>query len=298
VPPRILIFVALSGDGPRAAAGAACERAPAGTGRPLSLTPALAPPAVLRAGDVLAADLDLRPVAGELALLGHTTALLRERPNATIAIDSPSPAALTSLLSAADLARARLDAARPPAGTSTLAAQRAGAAPGLAALRAAAAAGDLLRAPELTSVGLLSGPGLLAGPGLLTSDEESHARVALAFAGLAVAPGLLPADPSAAAQALEACGGTAALAYDPAPVATATNDGAELRVPLPAVPDDLRAVRSGEELALHAGGATRRLRAPASLGALTPGSVMAGDDGAIVVRFTAPAAAPAPGGRT
>ncbi len=284
MPPRILIFVALGGDGPRAAAGAACERAAPGTARPLSLEPGLAPPAVLRAGDLLAADLDLRPVAGQLALLGHITALLRERPGALIAVDSPSPGSLISLLSAADLARARLDAARPPAGTSTLAAQRAGAAPGLASLRAAAAAGDLLRAPELCSVGLLAGP-----PG--APGDEAAARVALAFAGLTLAPALLPADPAAAAEALEACGGTAALTRDPAPVATATPDGAELALTLPAVPDDLRAVRSGEELALHAGGTTRRLRAPASLGALAPGSVTAGDDGSITVRF-APAPAP------
>lgn len=151
--------------------------------------------------------------------------------------------------------------------------------PGLAAVRAAAAAGDLLRASELTSVGLLAGP-LLAAAG-----DEDAARVALAFAGVTVAPAMLPDDAMAAAEALELCGGTAALVRDPAPVVTAIDGGAELRLPLPAVPDDLRAVRSGDELALHAGGVTRRLRAPASLGPLRPGSVAAGDDGSIAVRF-------------
>lgn len=282
MPPRILIFVALSGDGPRAAAGAACELAPPGSARPLSLDPALAPPAVLRTGDLLAADLDLRPVAGELALLGHVTALLHERPNATVVIDSPRPRTVIALLSAADLARARLDAARPPAGTTTLAARRLGAAPGLAALRDAAAAGDLLRAPELTSVGLLAGPA--AEPG-----AEDGARLGLAFAGVTVAPGLLDDDPVAAARALAASGGTAALVRDPAPVTHATPTGAELHLPLPSVPDDLRAVASGDELALHAGGATRRLHAPASLGALVPSGVVAGDDGAVVARFARPA---------
>lgn len=281
MPPRILIFVSLSGDA-RAAAGAACEAAPAGSARPLSLQPALAPAEVLRAGDVLAADLDLRPVAGQLALLAHLTALLRERPNATVVLDSCGPPPLVALLSAADLARARLDAARPPAGTSTLAAQRAGRAAGLGSLQAAAAAGDLLRAPELTSVGLLAGPASSA-------RAEDDARLALAFAGLTVAPALLPDDPASAASQLAGAGGTAALPRDPAPVVTAIPGGAELRVPLPRVPDDLRAVRSGEELALHAGGASRRLRAPASLGVLAPGSVSAaGDD--VVVRFAAPPA--------
>ncbi|MBJ7470411.1 MAG: hypothetical protein JHD16_03885 [Solirubrobacteraceae bacterium] len=284
MPPRILIFVALSGDGSRAAAGAACERATAGTARPLSLAASAAPAAVLRAGDVLAADLDLRPIAGELALLAHVTALMRERPDALLAIDSTDPARLVALMSAADLARARLDAARPPAGTSTLAAQRAGAAPHLTALQAAAAAGDLLRAPELTSVGLLAGPSPAEG-------AEARAREALAFAGLTVATGLLPPTPAAAAQALEGAGGVAALALDPAPFSVATPGGAEVHLPLPTVPDDLRAVRSGQELALHAGGATRRLRAPASLGALVPGAVSAGDDGAVVVRFVSPGSA-------
>lgn len=276
MPPRILIFVALAGDA-RAASGAACEAAPAGTARPLSLVPALAAPEVLRAGDLLAGDLDLRPVAGQLAFLAHLTGLLRELPNATVVIDSPDAASLVALLSAADLARARLDSARPPAGTSTLAAQRAGAAAGLPAVRAAAAAGDLLRAPELTSAGLCTGTYLAPG-------AVEAARLALAFAGLTVTPAPLPQDPAQAAAALAGAGGTAALARDPAPVVTATPGGAELRIPLPALPADLRAVRSGEELALHAGGATRRLRAPASLGQLEPGSVSTEGD-RVVVHF-------------
>lgn len=278
MPPRILIFVALSGDGPRAAAGAACEQAPAGNARPLSLDPVAVPPSVLRAGDALAADLDLRPVAGELALLGHITTLLRERPNATIVIDAPRPRDVIGLLSTADLARARLDAARPAAGTTTLAARRLAGASPLSALRDAAAAGDLLRAPELTSVGLLSGPATDAG-------AERAARLALAFTGVAVAPGLLPDDPAAAARTLAAAGGTAALTRDPAPVARAVGGGAELRLTLPDLPDDLRAVGNGDELALHAGGFTRRLHPPASLGALAPSGVTASDDGEIVIRF-------------
>lgn len=284
MPPRILIFVALSGDGPRAAAGAACERAPAGTARPLSLDPAAAPPTVLRTSDALASDLDLRPVAGELALLGHLTGLLHERPNATIVIDAPRPRHLVALLGAADLARARLDAARPAAGTTTLAARRLGGSAGLAALRAAAAAGDLLRAPELTSVGLLAGP-------TPSAAAEQSTRLALALAGVALTDGLLSDDPADAAQALADAGGTAALVRDPAPVARATADGAELHLTLPALPDDLRAVANGPELALHAGGVSRRLHAPASLGRLVPRGVTAGEDGTIVARFATPSAA-------
>lgn len=278
MPPRILIFVGLSGDGSRAAAGAACEHTAAGTARPLSLDPALVPPDVLRVGDALSSDLDLRPVAGELAVLGHVTALLRERPNATIVLDAPSPLDVVDLLSAADLARARLDAARPPAATSTLAARRLGASTNLRLLHDAAAAGDLLRAPELTSIGLLAGAA--------DDDAAEHAaRIALALAGAPVHPAVLPKDPAQAATELLAAGGTAALAHDPAPVARAVPGGVELRVTLPALPEDLRAVRSGAELALHAGGVTRRLHAPASLGALEPGAVSAADDGTVVVRF-------------
>lgn len=278
MPPRILIFVALSGDGPRAAAGAACEQATAGTARPLSLDPSAAPAEVLRASDALAADLDLRPVARELAILGHLTGLLRERPSATVVIDALRPRDVVGLLSAADLARARLDAARPPAATTTLAARRLANAAGLAALRCAAAAGDLLRAPELTSVGLLAGPAADAG-------AESAARVALTFAGLTVTPALLDDDPIVAARSLAVAGGTAALARDPAPVARATAGGAELGLALPELPADLRAVGSGHELALHAGGVTRRFHAPASLGALVPSGVTASDAGEIVLRF-------------
>lgn len=278
MPPRILIFVALSGDGPRAAAGAACEQAAAGSARPLSLDPASTPPEILRASDALAADLDLRPVARELATLSHVTGLLRERPNATVVIDAPRPRDVVALLSAADLARARLDAARPSAATTTLAARRLANAAGLTALRDAAAAGDLLRAPELTSVGLLAGPAADA-------RSELTARVALTFAGVAVAPALLDEAPGIAAQTLADAGGTAALTRDPSPVARATAGGAELWLSLPDLPDDLRAVGSGNELALHAGGVTRRLHAPASMGVLVPSGVTASDDGEIVVRF-------------
>ncbi|MDQ8047280.1 MAG: hypothetical protein AAGC46_20255, partial [Solirubrobacteraceae bacterium] len=75
---------------------------------------------------------------------------------------------------------------------------------------------------------------------------------------------------------------------DPAPVTVATAGGAELRLHLPDMPDDLRAVRSGRELALHAAGVARRLRAPASLGGLVPGGVAADPDGSIVATFSAP----------
>ncbi|MDO9354026.1 MAG: hypothetical protein Q7T55_10035, partial [Solirubrobacteraceae bacterium] len=163
MPPRILIFVGLSGDGPRAAAGAACELSPPGFARPLTLDPAQADSVVRRTGDDLAEHLALRPVAWELAILARVTELLRERPDATVVIDAPRPDALLRVIEAADLARARLDAGRPGPATSTLAAQRSlGASPELPVLRAAATGGDLLRAPELTTVGL-AGPGGAAG---------------------------------------------------------------------------------------------------------------------------------------
>lgn len=123
---------------------------------------------------------------------------------------------------------------------------------------------------------------------MFVKTQKYFLHVALAFAGVTVAPELLDDDPATAAQVLAAAGGTAALARDPAPVAFATPGGAELRLTLPDLPDDLRAVGSGDELALHTGGTTRRLHAPASLGGLVPSGVTASDEGEIVVRFARP----------
>lgn len=285
MPPRILIFVGLSGDGPRAAAGAACELAPTGAARPLTLDPAQSGPAVRRTTDRLEESLDLRPVAFELAILAEITALVRERPDSTVVIDTPRPSTLVRVLEAADLARARLRAGRPDAGTSTLAAQRHAEGGDLALLRAAATAGDVLRAPELTTVGLLSTDDL--APSVARAGVLS-ARTALTFAGVTVLPGLLPADPEQAAQAVSARGGRGPRDGDPAPVWQATPGGAELRLALPDLPDDLRAVRSGSELSLHAAGVSRRVRAPMALGGLIPGAVAAGADGTIVASFTDP----------
>ncbi|MFT4036303.1 MAG: hypothetical protein QM679_12085, partial [Patulibacter sp.] len=196
MPPRILIVAALSGDGPRATAGVACELVRPGAARPLAIDPALAPPAIRRASDHLAEQLALRPVAHPLAILAHLTALLRERADATVVLEADRPGRLALLLETADLARARLDAERPPAGASTLAAQRAAqSSPDLPTLRAAAAAGDLLRARELTTCGLVAGP--RAAPG-----DEARARTILALAGVAVLDALLPDDPAAAARQL------------------------------------------------------------------------------------------------
>lgn len=275
MPPRILIFVALSGDRPRAAVGVACELAPAGSARPLSLQAEAGDAALRRTADRLADNLDLRPVAPQLAVLSHFTALLRERPDASVAIDAAGPAELVALLAAADLARARLDAARPPAGASSLAAQRAGQRPELPVLQASAAAGDVLRAPELTTVGLIAGPHSGAA-------ELAAAQTALYLAGLAVHDQLLAGDPAAAAEQLTALATTA---RDPVARAVATADGAQLTLTLPTLPADLRAVRTGAELALSACGAVRRLKAPRSLGALIPGGVAAGDDGTLVASF-------------
>ncbi len=297
MPPRILIFVGLSGDGPRAAAGAACEMAPPGSARPLTLDPAQADSTVRRTADTLAEHLALRPVAWELALLARVTELLRERPDATVVIDAARPPALLRLLEAADLARARLDAGRPAASASTLAAQRSlQAAPELPVLRAAATGGDLLRAPELTTVGLAAPLGPPAGAGTVHAHHPDvaalAARTALTFAGVTVLAGTLPNDPEQAAQAVVDGGGAPAAGRDPAPVITATPGGAELKLTLPDLPDDLRAVRSGGELALHGAGLSRRLRAPISLGALVPGGVSAAADGTIVATFGAPSPPP------
>jgi hypothetical protein len=277
VPPRILILAALSGDGPRAAAGQACELVRPGAARPLTVDPALAPPVIRVAADRLAEQLALRPVAHSLAVLAHLTSLLRERADAIVVLEADRPGRLVALLETADLARARLDAERPAAGTSTLAAQRAmQGAPDLPVLRAAAAGGDLLRAPELTTCGLIAGPHAVPG-------DELRARTALALAGVAVLPTLLPEDPDGAARAL--VDAVPADAPDPSPVLTATDGGAELSLRLPEVPHDLRAVRSGDELTLQTGGISRRVRAPRSLGALLPGEVGAGDAGLVVARF-------------
>ncbi|MFN7132391.1 MAG: hypothetical protein ACK4N5_09920, partial [Myxococcales bacterium] len=180
MPPRILILAALSGDGPRAACGLACELVRPGAARPLTVDPALAPPVLRSAADRLAEQLALRPVAHPLAILAHLTGLLRERADATVVLEADRPERLVELLETADLARARLDAERPGEGTSSLAAQRASqSAPDLPVLRAAAAGGDLLRARELTTCGLVAGP--WAEPA-----DELRARTMLALAGLPV----------------------------------------------------------------------------------------------------------------
>lgn len=277
MPPRILILAALSGDGARAAAGQACELVRPGAARPLAVDPALAPPHIRAASDRLAEHLALRPVAHPLAVLAHLTGLLRERADATVVLAASRPERLVELLETADLARARLDAERPPAGTSTLAAQRAvQQAPDLPTLRAAAAGGDLLRARELTTCGLLAGPHAVPG-------DELRARTVLALAGLAVLPSLLPDDPARAARLIVDAAPTDA--PDPSPVLTAVAAGAELEVRLPAVPQDLRAVRSGEELTLQTAGISRRVRAPRSLGRLAPGDIAADEDGSVVATF-------------
>jgi len=278
VPPRILIFVALSGDGPRAAAGVACTLAPPGSARPLSLDPVHLSPEVRPAADRLAELLDLRPVANEIALLGHITELLRERPNATIVIDAPRPGAVVRLVEAADLARAHLDTGRPDASTSSLAAARAAERAELPILQAAATAGDLIRAPELTTVGLL------AGPAAQRADERT-ARAALALVGIGTLEPVLPAASAKAAAALYDHVPGSPGAGHPAPVTTVTPSGAQLRVALPSLPDDLRAVRSGQELVLQAGGSSRRLHAPVSLGPLIPGAISAGEDGTVIAEF-------------
>lgn len=279
MPPRILILAALSGEGPRAAAGLACEYVRVGAARPLSVDPALAPPVIRTASDRLAEQLALRPVAHPLAVLAHITWLLRERADATVVLEADRPRRLVDLLETADLARARLDAERPAAGTSSLAAQRAAqTAIDLPTLRAAAAGGDLLRAPELTTCGLIAGPH--AAPG-----DEERARTMLALAGVPVLGALLPDDPKRAARAIVDVSPSAT--PDPSPVLTAAQDGAELAIQLPRVPQDLRAVRCGEELTLQTSGISRRVRAPRSLGRLVPGEVGAGDDGMVVARFRA-----------
>lgn len=276
MPPRILIFAALSGDAPRTAAGLACEQLPAGAARPLAVDPARTSPAIRRAADHLAEQLALRPVAHAMAVLAHLTALLRERADATVVLEADRPERLVDLLETADLARARLHAERPAAGSSTLAVARAAAAPDLPTLRAAAAAGDLLRARELTTCGLITGPH--AAPG-----ADLAARSMLALAGLPVLPAALAEDPAdAAAQLLAA---TPADAADPAPLIEPDATGATVSVHLPAVPEDLRAVRSDRELALQSAGRTRRLDAPRCLGTLLPDRVGTGSDGAVVIRF-------------
>jgi hypothetical protein len=282
VPPRILILAALSGDGPRAAAGLTCELVRPGAARPLAIDPALAPPVIRTASDRLAEQLALRPVAHPMAVLAHLTALLRERADATVVLEADRPVRLVELLETADLARARLDAERPAAGTSSLAAQRAvQSAPDLPTLRLAAAGGDLLRARELTTCGLVGGPHAVPG-------DEERARTMLALAGLPVLPELLPDAPEAAARRIAEAAPSDA--PDPSFVLTAVEGGgAELAVQLPRTPQDLRAIRSGEELTLQTSGISRRVRAPRSLGRLVPGEVAAATDGLVLARF-----APAP----
>lgn len=278
MPPRILILAALSGDGPRAAAGLTCELVRPGAARPLAVDPALAPREIRTASDRLAEQLALRPVAHPMAVLAHLTSLLRERADATVVLEADRPARLVQLLETADLARARLDAERPAAGTSSLAAQRAvHAAPDLPTLRLAAAGGDLLRARELTTCGLVPGPYPATG-------DEERARTILALAGLPVLPDLLPNDPERAAHRIAEAAPSEA--PDPSFVLTAVDGGAELAVRLPRTPQDLRAVRSGDELTLQTGGISRRVRAPRSLGRLVPGEISAAADGLVLARFT------------
>ncbi len=229
------------------------------------------------AADRLAEQLALRPVAYPLAVLAHLTALLRERADATVVLEADRPERLVGLLETADLARARLDAERPPAGTSSLAAQRAAqSAPDLPVLRAAAAGGDLLRARELTTCGLVAGP--WAEPA-----DELRARTMLALAGMPLLPELLEDDPAAAARTLVEAEPTAAA--DPSPVLAAVQGGAELRIALPrtrrisapcAAVTSSRCRRPGS-----AGGS----RAPRSLGMLRPGAIAADASGRVIATF-------------
>lgn len=276
MPPRILIFAALSGDAPRTAAGRACEALPAGAARPLAVDPARTPAGIRRAADHLAEQLALRPVAHAMAVLAHLTGLLRERADATVVLEADRPERLVDLLETADLARARLHAEQPEAGSSTLAIARAASAPDLPTLRLAAAAGDLLRASELTTCGLIPGPH--AAPG-----ADAAARTMLALAGLPVLPEPLPDEPEQAARVLLAAAPQAA--EDPAPIVRTTPHGAIVQVQLPAVPEDLRAVRSEGELALQSAGHARRLAAPRCLGSLLPGRVASGE-GRVEISFT------------
>ncbi len=280
MPPRILIFAALSGDAPRTAAGRACEALPAGAARPLAVDPARTPAGIRRAADHLAEQLALRPVAHAMAVLAHLTGLLRERADATVVLEADRAERLVDLLETADLARARLHAERPAAGSSTLAVARAGGAPDLPTLRAAAAAGDLLRARELTTCGLIPGPH--AAPG-----ADAAARTLLALAGLPVLPEPLPDEPAEAAAALLRA--TPAAAPDPAPVVRPGATAATIELTLPAIPQDLRAVRSQGEVALQSAGRSRRLEAPRCLGVLTPGRVRTGTD-TVQIAFNGPSA--------
>lgn len=272
MPPRILIFTATTGSSGAAAAGAACELAEPGTARALTLD-LTRDPVVRTEADRIAGSLDLRPVAAQLAVLCQITALLRERADATIALDAGEPSGLLALIAAADLARARLDAARPAAGVSTLAATRQGADADLPVLRDAAIAGDLLRAPEITLTGITG-----AEPGAVV-------RSRLALAGLTLTKTVLPDDPDAAAGALARAHTRRAGVPGAAPLAVTTAAGADLTLQLPGRLPHLRAVRSGEELVISDGSVERRVRAPRSLGRLTPAGLSAGDDGALVGHF-------------
>ncbi len=106
----------------------------------------------------------------------------------------------------------------------------------------------------------------------------------LALAGLPVLPELLPGDPQQAAHRIAAAAPTEA--PDPSFVLTAVEGGAELTVRLPRTPQDLRAVRSGDELTLQTAGTSRRVRARDRLGGSFPGEISAAADGLVLARFT------------
>src|SRR5690606_33981316 len=125
------------------------------------------------------------------------------------------------------------DATRPGASASTLAARRAGEHPDLPVLHDAALAGDLLRAPELTTAGLLT-----------TGADPQHLaeqRVALALAGIAVLRDPLPLDPVAAAATLQRARAAGEAIDGAAPLAHATPAGADVTLALGARPVGLRA---------------------------------------------------------
>lgn len=264
---RVLCFAALDDAAPApAAAAAACAAATGPVVRPLALDPAAAPAAVREIADRLAEYLHLRAVAHELAALAVLVTSLRESAGAIVIAHSSGVEQLTRLASAADLARDRLTHERPPAGSSTLAAQRAaGDGAELAILTAAAAGGDVLRAPELTITGLLGG----------SDDAQALGARQLMLVGVPCA-GTLDSDPAVAATQLLAA--PAARDLSPRPVLRAGGDPI-LHVPLPELPGDLRGVRAGHTLALHAAGVTRRLTGPAVLGPRRPGQLLAAPGG-------------------
>lgn len=284
---RLLCFVALSEPAPaRAAALAAIASAGGHDLRPLPLAAADAPPAIRAIADRLAEYLHLRSVAHELATLAMLVTLLREPSEPVVVADLAGTDALVRLIGAADLARDRLAHERPPAGASTLAAQRAASGGAeLPVLAAAAAAGDLLRAPELTALGLIGAAG--TGGTAAGVAARDRAERQLALVGIPH-HGLLSEDPAIAA--IELIEASPRPDLTPLPTLAPAQDPV-LHVPLADPPADLRAVRAGSTIALHSSGATRRLEAPLVLGARVPSDVTA-DAGGLQIALPPAAGGP------